>query len=503
MNELYIKVNEMDNVAIIVKEGGANEGSTFDGGLVAMEDIPQAHKIALSDIPAGSEVLRYGEVIGHAKEDIRKGCWVNERNVKIREAVPVESLISNFDHKWTAPEVGQRTFMGYRNADGTFGTRNILAITTTVQCVEGIVNVAVDRIRRELLPKYPNVDDVAALNHAYGCGVAISARNSEIPIRTILNMSKNPNFGGELLTVSLGCEKLTPQKLFTEIDDRNLVVLQDCKGFQEIMDEIMDKAEEKLERLNRRQREECPVSGLVVGLQCGGSDAFSGVTANPAIGYAADMLVAAGARVMFSEVSEVRDGVHLLAPRTVSPEVLEKLKREMSWYDDYLAVGEVDRDANPTPGNKQGGLANIIEKSLGSVVKSGTSPIVDVLSPGERIRKSGLTFAATPASDFVCGTQQFSSGMTIQVFSTGRGTTYNLRVAPVIKVSSNTALKNKWFDLIDINAGDVASGEKTLEEKGREIFEFIIDVAGGRKKTFSDTYGLYNALTVFNPAPIT
>jgi len=192
MNELYIKVNDRDNVAIIVKEGGAKEGCTFEGGLVAKEDIPQAHKIALSDIPAGSEVLRYGEVIGHAKEDIKKGCWVNERNVKIREAVPVESLKSTFDHKWTPPEVGDRTFMGYRNTDGTFGTRNILAITTTVQCVEGVVNVAVDRIRRELLPKYPNVDDVAALNHAYGCGVAISARNSRNPNQDHTQHVKEP-----------------------------------------------------------------------------------------------------------------------------------------------------------------------------------------------------------------------------------------------------------------------------------------------------------------------
>lgn len=505
---LYIRVNDRDNVAIIVNEGGVKAGGAFKDGLVSLEEIPQAHKIALADILSGGEVIRYGEVIGHAAVEIRKGQWVNEHNVRIRRAVDVSSIQGaaegqEIEWKRNDEEEKTSTFMGYRNDDGSFGTRNILGITTTVQCVEGVVNACVKKIREEILPKFENVDDVVALNHAYGCGVAINGKNAEIPIRTILNMSKNANFGNQMLTVSLGCEKLTPERLFTDIEDEDLVILQECHGFQEMVDEIVKKASKKLEILNRRQRTECPASGLVVGLQCGGSDAFSGVTSNPVLGHAADLLVQAGAKVMFSEVSEVRDAVHLLGPRTASADVLEKLKKEMSWYDDYLEKGGVDRDANPTPGNKQGGLANIIEKSLGSVAKSGSSRIVDVLSPGERVRKSGLTFAATPASDFVCGTLQFASGMTLQVFSTGRGTTYNLNVAPVIKVSSNSALKAKWSDLIDLDAGKVATGEKTIEEMGMELFQLILDVASGRTETYGDKYGLYNALVVFNPAPVT
>ena len=265
----------------------------------------------------------------------------------------------------------------------------------------------------------------------------------------------------------------------------------------------MEKAECKLKKLNERKREECPVSDLVVGLQCGGSDAFSGVTANPAVGYAADLLVRAGAKVMFSEVTEIRDAVHLLAPRTVNEEVLGKLVSEMKWYDEYLEQANVDRDANPSPGNKKGGLSNVVDKALGSVAKSGSTRIVDVLSPGERIRKSGMTYAATPASDFVCGTQQLASGITIQVFTTGRGTTYNLNVSPVIKVSTNSTLKEKWFDLIDVDAGQIATGEKTIEEKGWEIFNLILDIASDRKKTCADKHKIYNALAVFNPAPVT
>ena len=270
-----------------------------------------------------------------------------------------------------------------------------------------------------------------------------------------------------------------------------------------MVNQIMDKSEEKLKELNKRKREECPVSDLVVGLQCGGSDAFSGVTANPAVGYAADLLVRAGAKVMFSEVTEIRDAVHLLAPRTINDEVLSKLVSEMKWYDRYLEQADVDRDANPSPGNKKGGLSNVVDKALGSVAKSGSTRIVDVLSPGERIRKSGMTYAATPASDFVCGTQQLSSGITMQVFTTGRGTTYNLNVSPVIKVSTNSTLKKKWFDSIDVDAGTIATGEKTIEEVGWEIFNLILDVASDRKKTFADEHKIYNALAVFNPAPVT
>jgi galactarate dehydratase len=266
---------------------------------------------------------------------------------------------------------------------------------------------------------------------------------------------------------------------------------------------IVDMAEVKLKRLNERKRETLPLSDLIIGMQCGGSDAFSGITANPAAGYASDMLVKAGATVMFSEVTEVRDGVYLLAERVIDEETGKKLAREMKWYDNYLEKGEVDRSANPTPGNKKGGLSNIVEKAMGSIAKSGTSPIVEVLSPGERPTKKGLIYAATPASDIVCGPMQLASGITLQVFMTGRGTPYGLAMAPVVKVASRTNLKDSWNDLIDINAGTVATGDATIEEVGTELFHFIVDVASGRKKSWAEEWKIYNDLCIFNPAPIT
>jgi galactarate dehydratase len=265
----------------------------------------------------------------------------------------------------------------------------------------------------------------------------------------------------------------------------------------------MEMAEKRLRELDRRRREACPASALVVGLQCGGSDAFSGVTANPAVGFAADLLVRAGATVMFSEVTEVRDAIHMLTPRAADEEVGRALIREIEWYDRYLERGGADRSANTTPGNKTGGLANIVEKALGSVVKSGSTPIVDVLSPGERVRRKGLVFAATPASDFICGTLQLASGMTLQVFTTGRGTPYGLAMAPVVKVATRSALSRRWHDLIDVDAGQIATGAATIEQVGWEIFHLILEVSSGRKKTWADRWGLHNALTLFNPAPVT
>jgi galactarate dehydratase len=391
------------------------------------------------------------------------------------------------------------------------GTKNILGITTTVQCVAPTVEYAAQRIKNEILPRFPNVDDVVAITHTYGCGIAMDAPGAEIPIQTIRHISTHPNLGGTPLLVSLGCEKLQPERLFPEQRLANLPVLesepyvvrmQDERGFGEVVSAIMRAAEKRLERLSRRQRRAVPASELVVGLQCGGSDAFSGVTCNPAVGFAADLLVRTGATVMFSEVTEVRDAVHLLTPRAINQEVARALLREMRWYDDYLARGSADRSANPTPGNKRGGVSNVVEKALGSIAKSGSSALMAVAAQGEKVTTKGLVFAATPACDFICGTQQLAS-MNLHVFTTGEGSPYGLALVPVVKVSSRTALAERWPDLIDIDAGRIATGNATIEEVGWEIFRFILDVASGRKKTWAEHWGLHNALALFNPGPIT
>ena len=278
--------------------------------------------------------------------------------------------------------------------------------------------------------------------------------------------------------------------------------LQDHSGFAECVSCILDAAAKRLAILNRRQRQTVPASELKVGLQCGGSDAFSGVTCNPAVGFAADLLVRAGATVFFSEVTEVRDAIHLLTPRAVNVDVARKLIAEMRWYDDYLQRGGADRSANPTPGNKRGGLANMVEKALGSIAKAGSTAINAVASQGEKVTGKGLVFAATPASDFVCGTQQLAS-MNLHVFTTGEGSPYGLSLVPVIKVSSRTSLAEHWHDLIDLDAGRIATGHATIQQTGWELFKLILDVASGRKKTWADYWGLGNALLPFSPGPVT
>jgi galactarate dehydratase len=322
--------------------------------------------------------------------------------------------------------------------------------------------------------------------------------------------------------VSLGCEKLQPERLlppgsFAIRDERgepegagalDVVCLQDEAhvGFASMIDSIMASATRHLERLNSRRRETVPASALVVGVQCGGSDAFSGATANPAVGVCTDLLVRAGATVMFSEVTEVRDGIDQLTARAATPEVAAAMVREMAWYDAYLGKGGADRSANTTPGNKQGGLANIVEKAMGSIVKSGTSPIVGVLGPGERLRDKGLTsglvYAATPASDFICGTLQLAAGMNVHVFTTGRGTPYGLAEAPVVKVATTSGMARRWHDLMDLDAGAIADGEATIEETGWALFRMLLEVASG-KPTCAERIGLRNALVLFNPAPVT
>ena len=507
----YIQVHPHDNVAIIVNEGGLPAGARFESGLVLSEAVPEAHKVALTTIPEGAPVIRYGVPIGYARTEISPGSWVHERSLTLPQPPQLDQIPIQAGIQPTLDPLEGFTFEGYVNDDGTVGTKNILGISTTVQCVSATVDYAVKKIKAELLPKYPHVDDVIAITHIYGCGISTDAPGSEIPIRTLRNLSLNPNLGGAPMVVSLGCEQLQPATMLPTstlpiLSSQPYVVrLQDEEhhSFGDMVEAIMQMAEQRLKQLDMRRRQTRPASDLIVGLQCGGSDAFSGVTANPAVGYASDLLVRAGATVMFSEVTEVRDAIHLLTARATSPEVAQGLLREMAWYDNYLQRGTVDRSANPSPGNKQGGLTNIVEKTLGAIAKAGSSPISGVFGPGERVTGKGLVFAATPASDFVCGTLQLAASMNMHIFTTGRGTPYGLAMAPVIKVSSRTALAERWSDLIDIDAGTIATGKASIQQVGEAIFQLILDVASGRKQTRADHWGLHNEFALFNPSPIT
>ena len=423
MQPRLIRAHPADNVGVVVQPEGLPAGAEPLDGPTLLEAIPLAHKVTLRSLVRGDAVRRYNEVIGYAARDLPAGSWVRE-DLLTAPAPPALDELPRATRVPPPPEpLEGYTFEGYLHADGSVGTKNILGLTTTVQCVAPTVQHAVERIRKELLPRFPNVDDVAALTHSYGCGVAIGAPDAPIPIRSIANLGLNPNFGGAPLVVSLGCEKMQPDRLYpAEALAANgmlpvvggtptVLRLQDNAGFQATVAAILEFAEKRLAELDRRRRVTRPAADLVVGLQCGGSDALSGVTANPAVGFAADLLVRAGATVMFSEVTEVRDAVHLLTPRCATPEIAEALIREMRWYDEYLERGGADRSANPSPGNKRGGLANVVEKALGSTAKSGTSALNFVTTHGERApQRAGLGFAATPASDLPAARSNWRPG---------------------------------------------------------------------------------------------
>ena len=509
---VVIQMHATDNVAIVANEGGLDVGTVLPSGLALVDRIPQGHKLALTPIAQGEPVRRYGVIIGTARQDLPAGAWVHERLLDIPQARSLQNLPMATVPAPQTQALSGYTFKGYVNADGSVGTRNLLAITTTVQCVAGVLAIAVKRIEKELLPHYPNVDGVVGLEHSYGCGVAIDAPGAEIPIRTLRHISLNPNFGGEVMVVSLGCEKLQPDRLLPaggiplQSQGPDVVCLQDPVhvGFESMIDHVLTQAKPHLERLNARQRQTVDASHLVVGVQCGGSDAFSGVTANPAVGHMAVLIVRAGGTVMFSENTEVRDAVEQLTSRAANPQVAQEIVDQLGWYDDYLQRGRSDRSANTTPGNKAGGLSNIVEKAMGSIIKSGTSAISAVLAPGEKLaaHHKGLVFAATPASDFICGTLQLAAGMNVHVFTTGRGTPYGLAQCPVVKVSTRSELAKRWHDLMDFNAGRIADGEWTVEQAGMALFEQVLAVASG-ERTWAEKWNLHNDLVLFNPAPIT
>ncbi|MDA9345641.1 UxaA family hydrolase [bacterium] len=472
--------------------------------------IPPGTKIAIADIAEGAPIIKFGVVIGSAGKSIAVGDRVDHTVMVEGENPLISKHISNQPDFPIVPE-RLAHFDGYLNENGEVGTRNYLCIITSVHCVSGIAGHAVARIREELLPRYPNVDGVVLLNHSYGCGVAIDANEAHIPRNTLSNLALNPNFGGYALFVGLGCEKLRHQMMLASLSDRSgpprlahdSLYFQSVegRGFASIVSAICEKAEKALERLNTRKRQKVPISKLTIGMQCGGSDAFSGITANPVLGRMSDILIASGGATIFSENTECMDAEAYLMERCASEEVGKALKSEFDWYRAYLARSGVDRTANTTPGNKAGGLSTIVEKALGSIAKAGQSTIVDVIPAGERLRLKGLNYLSGPANDFICGTLQLAAGANIHVFTTGRGTPYSIDGFPVVKVSSNTELYQKWFDIIDFDAGDVARG-RCLSASALTLLELLIKIASG-ERTAAECLGISNEIVLFNPAPIT
>lgn len=498
----FLKIHNDDNVGVVLNKTGISIGEPTSANSNETNHVKFGKKVALTNIKKGKEILRYGAVIGIANKYIKAGSLVDHKNMKIPEAINLDKITFKSKVKSKNDLDSTLSFMGYRNNDGSVGTRNYLAISSTVQCVSGVVSYAADIIKKELLPHYPNVDGVVSLDHSYGCGIAINAKNASIPNKTISNLAKNPNFGGQVMFVGLGCEKF--QKSMIDIKEYSFISLQRNAngGFKSMIDEILLKAEKHLNILNKRNREECKLSDLVIGVQCGGSDIFSGFTANPLIGKLSDLIVSRGGSIIFSEITEVRDAAEILIKRSLNKSIAVKLKNEFEWYDNYLAVSDVDRKENTTPGNIAGGISNIVEKAMGSVVKSGTSNISGVISAGDILQKKGLNFLAGPSSDFICGTLQMAAGANMHIFTTGRGTPYSLDGFPTIKVSSNNNLYEKWKDIIDFNAGVLVDGAYCIDDLSLDLLDLLLESASG-KNTCAENLKISNLITLFNPAPIT
>ena len=476
-----VRLHPDDNV--VVATSRIAKGAQIDGeGIFAQDSIPTGHKIATQHIPAGTIVRKYGQVIGVALSAIVPGSHVHVHNIAMSDERAGASATSQ---RWTRKEE-PRTFMGYRRKDGRVGVRNYIGVLTSVNCSATVARLIAEAAEKSgLLEGEDHIDGIVPITHTSGCGMAGTGEGFEILRRTLWGTAANPNFGAILL-VGLGCEVLQIDRLSSAhgmADGRafQTFTIQNAGGTKRAISEGLEHLRSMLPELRRMRREPIPASELVVGLQCGGSDAWSGVTSNPALGNASDRLVALGGTVILSETPEIYGAEHLLLARSRSPEVSARLNARLEWWERYTAKHGVEMDNNPSPGNKAGGLSTILEKSLGAVAKGGTSPLNDVIEYATPLRTRGLVFMDSPGFDPCSATGQVASGATMIAFTTGRGSAYGCKPSPSIKLSSNTTVYNRMKDDIDVDCGTIASGKSTVEEKGAEILDCLLDVASGKK----------------------
>jgi len=487
-----------DNVCVAARGLAAGtEISVDDHTIVLPSPVKLGHKIALRTIPRGERVLKYGQTIGVTTEHLGPGDWVHSHNL-INDDLDRDFAPASQTPPSPAPISG-RTFQGYRRASGKAGTRNYVAVISTVNCSASVARYVAARFNPASLRDYPNVDGVVAFTHQTGCGMPYQKQGHEMLNRVMAGIARHPNIGAYLL-IGLGCEQGTTAHL---IDSQHLVQIdgtagtdnaplvfsmQDLGGTAKTVEAAVSKLGELLPQVNEVRREPIPASELILATECGGSDGNSGITANPAVGVACDMVVASGGTAVLSETPELYGAEHLLTRRAVSKEVAEKLLERIEWWKWYASTFGAELDNNPSIGNKEGGLTTIAEKSLGAVAKAGSTALVDVYQYAEQIMAKGLVVMDTPGFDPPSVTGMVAGGANVVVFTTGRGSCYGCKPTPSIKVASNTTMYETMIDDMDINAGDVLAG-RSVDEMGRDIFEEILAVASG-KKTKSEIQGI-------------
>ncbi len=496
MNNLspVILLHQMDDVLIARAAIAANTVLAGHGSLLVKSDIPAAHKVAVRAIGMGKAVKRYGQIIGFATQDIAAGEHVHTHNLAMgdfaRDYAFGENVLS------TVPPDRPLTFMGIRRADGRVATRNYIGVISTVNCSATVSKMVAQHFASPgALAAFPHVDGVVPLTHSFGCCIDHHGEGILQLRRTIAGHIRHANFAA-VLVIGLGCESNQMGAILMTADLKpdpmlRTLVMQEMGGTQKTVAAAIAMVDEMLPAANNVKREPLPVSHLNVALQCGGSDGYSGITANPALGIAVDMLVRHGGTAILSETPEIYGAEHLLTRRAVSREVGEKLVERIRWWEDYAVREKGSIDNNPTPGNKAGGLTTILEKSLGAVAKSGASPLVGVYRYAEPIDRQGLVFMDAPGYDPMGATGQVAAGANLIAFTTGRGSCFGGKPAPSIKLATNTAMFRRMEDDMDLNCGDIMDGSASLEQKGQEIFEMMLRVASGEQSK-SEALGVGN-----------
>lgn len=483
-----LKLSEDDNVAVATAR---LEVGAVVHGLSVKDVVARGHKLCVTPIASGAPVRKYGQIIGYATQDIAVGAHVHTENVAFRAVDGDYAFGSNLIVP--APAAKLDRFMGYRRENGSVGTRNYIAVLTSVNCSATAAHRIAAAFGPEELAAFPNVDGVVAYAHGTGCGMAGDGEGFEALQRVMWGYARHPNHGGVLM-VGLGCEMnqidwlleaygLKQGPLFQTMN------IQSVAGLQKTVEAGIAKVRAMLPLVNEARREPCPASDLKVALQCGGSDAWSGITANPALGHASDLLIAQGGTTVLSETPEIYGAEHLLAARAKDAATGERLIDLIRWWEDYVARNRGSINNNPSPGNKAGGLTTILEKSLGAVAKAGTSPLNGVLKYAEPIREAGLLFMDSPGYDPASVTGQIASGCNLVCFTTGRGSAFGSKPAPTLKLATTTELATRMAEDMDVDAGTILTGEDTLQSKGHEIYERFLDVASGTQSK-SEAQGL-------------